>query len=131
MSEADPIAAGNRYLRHVRVHARQLEACLFAEAAQAPGGASAGPSKCPERSAEPVQGPFIDGPLDVRSSDLVGWGVLECAVDPAGPVEAGDDRQPAGHRRWSEPTQFVEPADEQLNVAGSLRAGRGRAGRTK
>jgi hypothetical protein len=46
---------------------------------------------------------------DSRSSDVVSWGVLEDAVDGAGPVEAGDDGQTPGDRGGLEPADLLHP----------------------
>ena len=42
--------------------------------------------------------------------------MLKDAVDDAGPVEAGDHRQPAGDRRGLVPADLLQPAHVELDV---------------
>jgi hypothetical protein len=52
----------------------------------------------------------------VGAAHVFGRGVLEDAVDHAGAVEAGHDRQASRHRRWLVPAHFLERADVQLDM---------------
>jgi hypothetical protein len=117
-------AGGKRHqgdLVALAVHAQHPVAVLFAEVANVAAGGLEDPQ--PEQTqhrdqgeVEPIHGLSGRGQhglelqmsqpearglgRHVRAAHVLGRGVLENAVDHAGPIETGDDRQPARHRRW-------------------------------
>ena len=47
---------------------------------------------------------------------MLGWGMLQDAVDDAGPGEPSGDREPAGYGGGLEPADLLHPPDVQLQV---------------
>ena len=51
-----------------------------------------------------------------RTADVLGWRVLQDAIDDAGPVEPGGDREAPGDCRGLEPADLLRPPDVQLQM---------------
>ncbi len=51
---------------------------------------------------------------DIRSADMIGWGVLQHAVDDAGAVEPGGHRKPTRDGGGLEPAGLLHPPDVLL-----------------
>jgi hypothetical protein len=51
-----------------------------------------------------------------RTAHILGWRVVQDAVDDAGPVEPGGDRKAPGNRRGPEQADLLHPPDIQLQM---------------